>query len=78
MRLIYTSEAKLEITEAGSYYRRISKELAYEFKQRLVSALEDVKRNPETWRKLDEKIPPQALEAVSLRFDISFARNRLY
>lgn len=55
MRLIYTSEANLEITEAGAYYRRISKELADEFKQRLVSALEDIKRNPETWRKLDEK-----------------------
>ncbi|MEQ1752397.1 MAG: hypothetical protein ABL974_23450 [Prosthecobacter sp.] len=37
--MIYTSEARLEITEAGAYYRRINKELACEFKQRLASAL---------------------------------------
>lgn len=55
MRLIYTSEARLEITEAGAYYRRISKELAREFKQRLAGALEDVKRQPETWSRLDDK-----------------------
>ena len=55
MRLIYTSEARHEITEAGAYYRRISKELAREFKQRLAAALEAIKRHPETWRSLDEK-----------------------
>lgn len=55
MRLIYTSEARLEITEAGAYYRRISQGLAREFKQRLVAALEDIRSNPETWRPLDEK-----------------------
>lgn len=55
MRLIYTSESRLEITEAGAYYRRISKGLAQEFKQRLAAALEDIRRNPETWSKLDEK-----------------------
>lgn len=55
MRLIYTSEAMLEVTEAGAYYRRISKELAHEFKQRLAAALEDIRSNPKTWRKLDEK-----------------------
>ena len=48
MRLIYIDEARLEITEAGAYYRRISKELAQEFKQRLISALEAIKHNPET------------------------------
>ena len=55
MRLIYTSEAKLEITEAGAYYRRISQVLAREFKMRLVGALEDIKRHPETWSRLDDK-----------------------
>jgi plasmid stabilization system protein ParE len=55
MRLIYTNEARLEITEAGTYYRRISKELACAFKQRLAAALEAIKRNPETWRSLDDK-----------------------
>ncbi|MDP1587035.1 MAG: type II toxin-antitoxin system RelE/ParE family toxin [Prosthecobacter sp.] len=55
MRLIYTSEARLEIAEAGSYYRRISKELAREFKLRLTAALEDIKRHPETWSSLDDK-----------------------
>lgn len=55
MHLIYTSEARLEIIEAGAYYRRISKELAREFKQRLIAALEDIKRNPETWSSLDDK-----------------------
>ncbi|MBB5034494.1 plasmid stabilization system protein ParE [Prosthecobacter vanneervenii] len=53
--MIYTSEARLELNEAGAYYRRISKELAQEFKQRLVAALEAIRRNPETWRRLDEK-----------------------
>ncbi len=55
MRLIYLSEARLEINEAGSYYRSISKELASAFKQRLAAALEDIRSNPETWRQLDEK-----------------------
>lgn len=54
MRLIYTNEARLEITEAGAYYRRISKELAGQFKQRLAAALEDIKRHPETWSCLDD------------------------
>lgn len=55
MRLVYTYEARLEILEAAAYYRRVSKELAQEFKQRLTGALEGIKRNPETWRRLDEK-----------------------
>ncbi len=48
MRLIYTAEARLEIAEAGAFYRRISKELAHEFKQRLTAALEATKRNSNT------------------------------
>jgi hypothetical protein len=44
--LIDTQEARLEITEAGGYYRRISKGLALGFKQRLTAALEDICRNP--------------------------------
>jgi plasmid stabilization system protein ParE len=55
MRLIFTNEARLEITEAGQYYRRISKVLAVEFKLRLTAALEDIRKNPQTWRPLDEK-----------------------
>lgn len=55
MRLIYTREARLEITDAGSYYRRISPGLAREFKQRLLTALEEIRKHPESWRKLDEK-----------------------
>jgi hypothetical protein len=55
MRLIYTSEARLEINEVGACYRCISQELACEFKERLVAALEDIRRDPETWRKLDDK-----------------------
>jgi len=55
MRLIYISEARLEISEAGAHYRRISKELAREFRQRLAAALEDIRRNPETWRHFDDK-----------------------
>lgn len=55
MYLIYTSEARLEIIEAGAYYLRINKELAHAFKQRLTDALEAIKSNPETWRSLDEK-----------------------
>ncbi len=55
MRLIYISEARLEIIEAGECYQSISKELAREFRQRLAAALEDIRRNPETWRSLDEK-----------------------
>jgi plasmid stabilization system protein ParE len=55
MRLIYTDEARLEMIDAGAYYRRINKELAQEFKQRLAAAFEAIKRNPETWRCLDEK-----------------------
>lgn len=55
MRLIYTTEARLEIIEAGAYYRRISRGLAQEFKLRLAAALEDIRSNPETWRALDEK-----------------------
>lgn len=62
MRLIYIDEARLEITEAGAYYRRISKELAQEFKQRLISALEAIKRNPETWCRLDEKYQRKLLK----------------
>jgi len=62
MRLIYIDEARLEITEAGAYYRRISKELAQEFKQRLMSALDAIKHNPETWRHLDEKYQRKLLK----------------
>ncbi len=62
MRLIYTDEARLEIIEAGAYYRRISPELAQEFKQRLTAALEAVRRNPETWRRLDEKYQRKLLK----------------
>lgn len=55
MRIIYTLEARIEIVEAGTYYRRISKGLAKEFKQRLIAAVEDIRRHPEAWRKLDDK-----------------------
>jgi hypothetical protein len=62
MRLIYTHEARLEITEAGGYYRRISKGLALGFKQRLTAALEDIRRNPTAWRPLDDKYRRKLLQ----------------
>lgn len=45
----------MKLSRPGAYYRRISKELAREFKQRLTAALEDIKRNPETWSSMDDK-----------------------
>ncbi|WP_395741271.1 type II toxin-antitoxin system RelE/ParE family toxin [Prosthecobacter sp.] len=65
MRLIYTSEARIEIIEAGAYYRRVSKELAREFKQRLAAALEDCRKHPETWRRLDEKYRRKLMKQFS-------------
>lgn len=52
MRLTYTEEARLEMAEAASYYLSCGKELAREFKQRIVAAEDDIIRHPEAWRSL--------------------------
>ncbi len=52
MRLSYTAEALLEMSEAASYYRSCRKELARAFKQRIEVAEEEVMLHPNAWRSL--------------------------
>lgn len=52
MRLSYTAEALLEMSEAASYYRICRKELARAFKQRIEVAEEEVMLHPNAWRSL--------------------------
>jgi plasmid stabilization system protein ParE len=52
MRLTYTSEARLDLAEATSYYKSCHKQLGKEFFQRIQSAEEDIIHYPEAWRPL--------------------------
>jgi hypothetical protein len=52
MRLTYTTEARIELVEATSYYKSCRKELGREFFQRIQSAEEDIIHHPEAWRSL--------------------------
>ena len=52
MRLTYTDEALIELSEAVTYYRSRAEGLGHEFYRRVEAAEEEIIANPESWRNM--------------------------